>query len=487
MATVFLSYAHEDRARAKAIAHALSTRGWTVWWDRTIPPGRTFDEVIEDALEHARCVVVLWSKMSVTSHWVKAEAAEGVRRQILVPALLDDVRIPLEFRRVQAADLSAWNGDQSHAEFERLVQSISTFAPSAVPAAKAVPAAHASPQKVPASPLAFDSFEQATVRGTRLAPRAERRSSHRIRWIIGASAVIVALAGGVYWRDLLLHDVTVPGVGGKAVVDAGSAVTQAGPAVGQIDDRPTDETRPNLVPDQPPPAATVPPNDRGELSDRAGTKARLPDAPASKSRSVEVPPLMGLALAEAQDRLVRRGFSVGQISRQTTDSVDPDTVVAQEPPAGSRPAPGSSVSLVVAQARVAVPRLVGLPLDKAQAALAATGLQLGKLTKKLDESVNVDSVIGQTPLPGTRIESGRAVDLDVGQTAVRVPMIVGQAPQDGSDMLKKAKLQPGRLTKRETTASKPGVILSQSVRSGTLVAIGTPIDFEVASAPAESR
>src|SRR5262245_66091689 len=119
---IFLSYAHEDRAKAKLIAEALSKIGWGVWWDRKIPPGKTFDEVIEQALDKSQCVVVLWSKTSVGSHWVKAEAAEGARRQILVPALLDSVKIPLEFRRVQAADLTAWNGDPNEPEFRQLIQ-----------------------------------------------------------------------------------------------------------------------------------------------------------------------------------------------------------------------------------------------------------------------------------------------------------------------------------------------------------------------------
>ena len=126
MANVFLSYAREDSARAAIIAKALSRR-WTVWWDRTIPPGKTFDDVIEEALDRAACVVVLWSRTSVLSHWVRSEAAEGARRGILVPAILEAAKIPLEFRRVQAANLTAWNGDPEDPEFEQFIYSISTL------------------------------------------------------------------------------------------------------------------------------------------------------------------------------------------------------------------------------------------------------------------------------------------------------------------------------------------------------------------------
>ena len=95
-----------------------------MWWDRTIPPGRQFDEVIEEALDSARCVVVLWSKASVASTWVKTEAAEAMRRKILVPVLIEDVKIPLEFRRLQAADLSQWTGGSTHEEVQKFFSSI---------------------------------------------------------------------------------------------------------------------------------------------------------------------------------------------------------------------------------------------------------------------------------------------------------------------------------------------------------------------------
>lgn len=122
--TIFLSYAAEDRPRTRRLVEALESRGWRVWWDRTIPPGKTFDTVIEEALAKASCVVVLWSKTSVSSDWVKTEAAEAKRRGILVPVLIDDVRTPLEFSRIQAARLFDWNGDQTHLEFTELLRAI---------------------------------------------------------------------------------------------------------------------------------------------------------------------------------------------------------------------------------------------------------------------------------------------------------------------------------------------------------------------------
>ena len=61
--------------------------------------------MIEEAIKAAACIVVVWSKDSVQSRWVKNEAAEGAKRDILVPVLIDEVEPPFEFRRVQAAKL----------------------------------------------------------------------------------------------------------------------------------------------------------------------------------------------------------------------------------------------------------------------------------------------------------------------------------------------------------------------------------------------
>jgi hypothetical protein len=111
MDDVFLSYAREDRERARMVASALEAEGWSVWWDKKIVAGQAFDRTIETQLESARVVVVLWSVHSLRSEWVLNEAATAAERDVLVPVLLDDVKQPLEFRRRQAANLTAWKGD----------------------------------------------------------------------------------------------------------------------------------------------------------------------------------------------------------------------------------------------------------------------------------------------------------------------------------------------------------------------------------------
>src|SRR5262249_25129875 len=72
----------------------------------------------------AGCVVVLWSKESVRSRWVRAEASSAAGRNCLIPVLIDDAQLPLEFTLIQGAELRNWNGDTTHPEFSRLAQAV---------------------------------------------------------------------------------------------------------------------------------------------------------------------------------------------------------------------------------------------------------------------------------------------------------------------------------------------------------------------------
>jgi hypothetical protein len=124
MSHIFLSYASKDRKRAKVLSDSFNAHGLSTWWDRTILPGQNYEKVIEQALDSAHCVVVLWSNASTNSDWVKDEAAIGSKRGILVPALIDPVDPPLGFRRLQTADLTGWDGSAQHSVFQQLIQSI---------------------------------------------------------------------------------------------------------------------------------------------------------------------------------------------------------------------------------------------------------------------------------------------------------------------------------------------------------------------------
>jgi TIR domain-containing protein len=124
MADVFIGYEHTDYPRARRIAEALERHGLTVWWDRKLLAGDVFEETIRKALDTARCVIVLWSKASVSSNWVKDEAGSAAKRDIFVPILIDNVEIPLGFRQLHAAALLDWETPGFEATFRDVLDSV---------------------------------------------------------------------------------------------------------------------------------------------------------------------------------------------------------------------------------------------------------------------------------------------------------------------------------------------------------------------------
>lgn len=125
LADVFLSYKREDRVRAIQVADALRAEGFSVFFDPEILVGDSWDQVIERELEAAVVVVVLWSKQSRHSEWVRNEAREGKRRNCLCPAIIEECTVPIEFNAIQAANLCEWTPTQPrNGEWERLLKSI---------------------------------------------------------------------------------------------------------------------------------------------------------------------------------------------------------------------------------------------------------------------------------------------------------------------------------------------------------------------------
>ena len=124
MTDIFISYAREDTERVGKIIMELEKRGWSVFWDRDIPPGMRWHDFIAKALGESRCVLVVWSQHSINSAWVIEEAEEAKQRGVLVPLLLDAVSAPFGFGRIQAADLSDWKNNTSAPEFQQLIYAI---------------------------------------------------------------------------------------------------------------------------------------------------------------------------------------------------------------------------------------------------------------------------------------------------------------------------------------------------------------------------
>lgn len=209
MADIFLSYAREDEARARALAEVLERRGWTVFWDWHIPHGSDFTDHIQGQLQQARCIVVLWSNASVGSKFVRDEAREGVKDGRLRPAFIERVEPPLGFRGIHTADLIDWHGDPSHSAIERLLSSIRKIVPPNVQAIDRSAAGELAPPISETPVQALGAIHQTA----KLTPAVNRDPAHtgklaplprrtfRASWLFAAVAtVLIAVAVVTVWR-----------------------------------------------------------------------------------------------------------------------------------------------------------------------------------------------------------------------------------------------------------------------------------------------
>jgi len=119
---IFISYKREDEARVVLLVRALEGAGLSVWWDRGLPGGESWRGQIQNALDAAKCVIVVWTHGSVgpAGDFVRDEAAHAKRRGILVPIRLDKIDPPLGFGEIQAIDLTYWKGSTRDPFFQDL-------------------------------------------------------------------------------------------------------------------------------------------------------------------------------------------------------------------------------------------------------------------------------------------------------------------------------------------------------------------------------
>jgi TIR domain len=127
MSDIFISYTREDQAIARKLADALESEGFTVWWDPKLRAGEHFDDVIEKALNEAKCVIVMWSERSVQSRYVRDEATHALSRDKLVPVAIENVNLPFRFSGVHTPSLLGWDVQRTPRIFAGLSKTFRQF------------------------------------------------------------------------------------------------------------------------------------------------------------------------------------------------------------------------------------------------------------------------------------------------------------------------------------------------------------------------
>ena len=137
-AQIFLSFKTPERDCAYRLKQALDAAGFRVWWQEEIQCGQEWHGEIDLAIARAGCIVVLWSKLSMQSPWVRHEASQAIVRGVYTPVRLEPMEIERPYDRVQATDLINWSGEKDHAGLQNLLRRVHELLPPPIPAWKRI-------------------------------------------------------------------------------------------------------------------------------------------------------------------------------------------------------------------------------------------------------------------------------------------------------------------------------------------------------------
>jgi len=126
---IFISHSSEDwQFVYHSVALRLQGLGYKVWYDKwSIAVGDSIVEKIFSGLSESDALIIVLSKNSINSKWVKEELSFTVMRKLsdsdirLFPVLIDDCEIPHPLRHIKYADFRSSEEDG----FNSLVGAIS--------------------------------------------------------------------------------------------------------------------------------------------------------------------------------------------------------------------------------------------------------------------------------------------------------------------------------------------------------------------------
>lgn len=196
---------------------------------------------------------------------------------------------------------------------------------------------------------------------------------------------------------------------------------------------------------------------------------------------VDLPNVVGLTEAQAREQL--SGFTI-TIQRAPDPRIPRDRVSNQLPLATTRVSQGSSVTLTLSDGpgdAIVPTGLIGKPLEEVRTALVAAGLRVSR-TVAVDSEQEPGIVLKVTPEPGSTVEAGTGVVLEIASGNVQVPQLIGVTEIEARTLL----TQAGFLVKTVEAydANQPiGVVLAQAPSGGETKIIGSSVTITVNKAP----
>jgi hypothetical protein len=149
-------------------------------------------------------------------------------------------------------------------------------------------------------------------------------------------------------------------------------------------------------------------------------------AAAAPLASVKVPNVVGDTQTAATTALTKADLKLGTVTTASSATIKAGLIISESPAAGTSVASGSAVKLTISSGKpkVDVPSVVDDTQAAATTALTKADLKLGAVTKESSITIKAGLVISESPLAGTLVASGSAVNLTVSSGAPAVAELV---------------------------------------------------------------
>jgi serine/threonine-protein kinase len=205
---------------------------------------------------------------------------------------------------------------------------------------------------------------------------------------------------------------------------------------------------------------------------------------ASATKQVVVPSVVSQPVDKATAALKGQGFQVD--TRFEANPADANTVIGQEPPAGTKADRGSTIILHVSQgqAPVKVPNVTGITEQEATDALTGAGFNVPAPIQQASDTVPSGRVIAQDPKAGTQAPKGANVILTVstGKPQIDIPNEAGKDATDAAAELGGLGFQVK--TAKQPSASVPdGKVIGTDPPGGSKAPKGSIVTLQVSSGP----
>ena len=205
----------------------------------------------------------------------------------------------------------------------------------------------------------------------------------------------------------------------------------------------------------------------------------------SSVKQVEVPDLTNKTPEEAQKTLndLQLGYKNG--GEEASDSVAEGNICRQDVEVGTKVEPYTQITCYISSGteEIQVPYVTDYSQTDAEAMLKELGLKTA-VQKANSSDITIGNVVSTDPEAGTSVKAGDTVTLTIsigeGDTAVRVPNVIGTSEADAKSTLSQLGLLVSVQTGNDQSVNE-GEVYKQSVDSGTRVNTGETITIYVRS------